>query len=80
MASLEWLVPDLLLLDIQGLPPPPHTCRSIIPPEKLTTQNKYTCIHNPQTRHATHNSINEYQKQTCSNSQTRNYSTKELLL
>jgi hypothetical protein len=80
MACLEWLVPDLLLLDIQRLPPPPHTRRSILWPEKLTTYNKHTCIHNPHTRHATHNSINEYQKQTCSDSQTRTYFTKELLL
>jgi hypothetical protein len=79
MACLEWLIPDLLLLDIQKLPPPdPHTHHSILSPEKeLTTHNNHTCIHNPHTRHATHNSINEYQKQTCSDPETRTIFTKE---
>jgi hypothetical protein len=77
MACLEWLVPDPLLLDIQRLPPPPHTRHSILSPEKLTTHNKHTCIQNSHTRHATHNSIIEYQKQTCSDSETRSNFTKE---
>jgi hypothetical protein len=33
---------------------------------KATTHNKHSCIHDSHPRHASHNSIIEYQKQTCS--------------
>jgi hypothetical protein len=78
MACLEWLVLDLLLLDIQRPPPPLHTRRSILSPEKATTHNKHSCIHDSHPRHATHNSIIEYQKQTCSDIWINNYLYKRI--
>jgi hypothetical protein len=81
-ATSRWLALSGLslicfILILRDLPPPPHTRRLILSPEKATTHNKHTCIHDSHPIHATHNSNIEYQKQTCSDIWTNNIFCKE---